>query len=32
MWAEGQYIRLAQGIDAGQDVETPSVVKARYGS
>ncbi|MCU1684570.1 MAG: glucan 1,4-alpha-glucosidase [Amycolatopsis sp.] len=32
MWAEGQYLRLAQNIDAGQNLETPSVVKARYGS
>jgi glucoamylase len=31
MWAEGQYIRLAQSIDAGHNVETPSVVQARYG-
>jgi glucoamylase len=31
MWAEGQYVRLAQSIDAGHNVETPSVVLARYG-
>jgi glucoamylase len=30
MWAEGQYVRLAQSIDAGHDVETPSVVANRY--
>lgn len=32
MWAEGQYVRLAQSMAAGQDVETPSVVTARYGT
>jgi glucoamylase len=32
MWAEGQYVRLAQDMDAGQDLETPSVVTARYGT
>lgn len=32
MWAEGQYVRLAQNIDAGQNLETPSVVRTRYGS
>jgi glucoamylase len=32
MWAEGQYLRLAQSIDAGHNLETPSVVTARYGS
>jgi glucoamylase len=32
MWAEGQYVRLAQSIDAGHNVETPSVVVARYGA
>ncbi len=32
MWAEGQYVRLAQDMDAGHDVETPSVVTARYGT
>ncbi|MBV8720365.1 MAG: ricin-type beta-trefoil lectin domain protein [Chloroflexi bacterium] len=31
MWAEGQYLRLAQAIDAGYPVDTPSVVRARYG-
>jgi len=31
MWAEGQYVRLAQAIDAGYNAETPSVVLARYG-
>jgi glucoamylase len=31
MWAEGQYVRLAQSIDAGHNLETPSVVQARYG-
>jgi glucoamylase len=31
MWAEGQYVRLANTIDAGSPVETPSVVRARYG-
>jgi hypothetical protein len=29
-WAEGQYIRLAQSIDAGRNLDTPSVVKAKY--
>jgi hypothetical protein len=29
-WAEGQYLRLAQSIDAGYDLETPSVVRAKY--
>ncbi|WP_406643214.1 glycoside hydrolase family 15 protein [Amycolatopsis sp. WGS_07] len=32
MWAEGQYLRLAQSIDAGKNLETPSVVRQRYGS
>jgi glucoamylase len=32
MWAEGQYLRLAQSIDAGHNVDTPSVVKDRYGN
>jgi glucoamylase len=32
MWAEGQYVRLAQNMDAGRNLDTPSVVKARYGS
>jgi glucoamylase len=31
MWAEGQYVRLAQAIDAGYNAETPPVVLARYG-
>jgi glucoamylase len=31
MWAEGQYLRLAQSISAGHNLETPSVVAARYG-
>jgi glucoamylase len=31
MWAEGQYVRLAQSIDAGHNVETPLVVQAHYG-
>ncbi len=30
-WAEGQYLRLAQSMDAGHNLDTPSVVKARYG-
>jgi glucoamylase len=30
MWAEGQYLRLAQSIDAGHDLDTPSVVRQRY--
>lgn len=30
-WAEGQYLRLAQSIDAGHNLETPTVVLARYG-
>jgi len=29
-WAEGQFLRLAQSIDAGYDLDTPSVVKAKY--
>jgi Ricin-type beta-trefoil lectin domain len=29
-WAEGQYVRLAQSIDAGYTLDTPSVVKAKY--
>jgi glucoamylase len=29
-WAEGQYVRLAQSIDVGYNLDTPSVVKARY--
>ncbi len=29
-WAEGQYLRLAQSIDAGVNLDTPTVVKARY--
>jgi glucoamylase len=29
-WAEGQYLRLAQSIDAGHNLDTPSVVKAKY--
>lgn len=32
MWAEGQYVRLAQSMAAGTDVETPSVVTTRYGT
>ncbi|MEV0070350.1 glycoside hydrolase family 15 protein [Amycolatopsis sp. NPDC050768] len=32
MWAEGQYLRLAQSMDAGHNLDTPSVVKDRYGS
>lgn len=32
MWAEGQYLRLAQSMDAGHDLDTPSIVKARYGT
>lgn len=32
MWAEGQYVRLAQSIDAGHNIETPSVVTDRYGT
>jgi glucoamylase len=31
MWAEGQYVRLAQAIDAGYNADTPPVVLARYG-
>ncbi|GAA3563134.1 glycoside hydrolase family 15 protein [Amycolatopsis ultiminotia] len=31
MWAEGQYLRLAQNMAAGQNLETPSVVRQRYG-
>lgn len=29
-WAEGQYLRLSQSIDAGYNVDTPPVVKAKY--
>ncbi len=29
-WAEGQYLRLSQSIDAGYNVDTPSIVKAKY--
>jgi glucoamylase len=29
-WAEGQYLRIAQSIDAGYDLDTPSVVRAKY--
>ena len=29
-WAMAQYVRLAQGIDAGRPVETPRVVAQRY--
>jgi len=29
-WAEGQYLGLSQSIDAGYNLETPSVVKAKY--
>jgi glucoamylase len=29
-WAEGQYLRLAQSIDAGYDLDTPSLVKVKY--
>ncbi|WP_084470381.1 glycoside hydrolase family 15 protein [Amycolatopsis benzoatilytica] len=32
MWAEGQYLRLAQNMAAGKNLETPSVVQQRYGS
>lgn len=32
MWAEGQYVRLAQSMAAGHDVETPSAVTSRYGT
>jgi glucoamylase len=31
MWAEGQYVRLAQAIDEGYNADTPSVVRARHG-
>ncbi|MFB9931631.1 glycoside hydrolase family 15 protein [Amycolatopsis halotolerans] len=31
MWAEGQYLRLAQNMDAGKNLETPEVVRQRYG-
>jgi glucoamylase len=30
-WASGQYLRLAQAITAHQNLETLSVVRARYG-
>jgi hypothetical protein len=29
-WSGGQYLRLAQSIDAGYNLDTPSVVKAKY--
>jgi hypothetical protein len=29
-WAEGQYLRLAQSLEAGYNLDTPSVVKAKY--
>ena len=29
-WAEGQYLRLARSMDAGYNVDTPSVVAAKY--
>jgi hypothetical protein len=29
-WAEGQYLRLAQSIEVGYDLDTPTVVKAKY--
>jgi glucoamylase len=29
-WAEGQYLRLAQSMDATYNLETPTVVKAKY--
>jgi hypothetical protein len=29
-WAEGQYLRRAHSIDAGCNLDTPSVVKAKY--
>jgi glucoamylase len=29
-WAEGQYLRLSQAIDAGYNLDTPSLLKAKY--
>jgi glucoamylase len=29
-WAEGQYLRLSQSMDAGYNIDTPAVVKAKY--
>ena len=29
-WAQAQYARLALGLSAGRDLETPSIVTARY--
>ena len=29
-WAMAQFVRLAHGIDAGEPVETPAVVRERY--
>nr|WP_089696549.1 glucodextranase DOMON-like domain-containing protein [Halogranum gelatinilyticum] len=29
-WSMAQYVRLAHGIDAGEPVETPAVVRDRY--
>jgi glucoamylase len=31
-WTHAQFLRLAAGIDAGHDVETPQVVACRYDS
>jgi hypothetical protein len=30
-WAEAQYVRLTQSIEAGCPVDRPSVVASRYG-
>ncbi|WP_254279809.1 glycoside hydrolase family 15 protein [Haloarcula marina] len=30
-WTNGQFVRLAWSIDAGEPVETPAVVRERYG-
>ncbi|MFB6152538.1 MAG: glycoside hydrolase family 15 protein, partial [Haloarculaceae archaeon] len=29
-WAMAQYVRLAHGVDAGEPVETPEIVRERY--
>ena len=31
-WSMAQYVRLAHAIDAGEPVETPAVVEARFGT
>ncbi|WP_370947528.1 glucan 1,4-alpha-glucosidase [Amycolatopsis sp. cg5] len=31
-WAQAQFVRLAVSLSAGKNVETPSIVKQRYGT